>query len=65
MRDERLVPGCGYVESINVNRQASQFRQIFGIALPVGLEALFQASFSLMDQIIVGSLGASAVAAVG
>jgi Na+-driven multidrug efflux pump len=50
-----------------VNRQfkASQFREIFGIALPVGLEALFQASFSLIDQIVVGSLGTSAVAAVG
>jgi len=54
-------------KSINVNRQiqAGHYREIFGIALPVGLEALFQASFSLTDQIIVGSLGASAVAAVG
>jgi putative MATE family efflux protein len=50
---------------VNRQFQASQYREIFGIALPVGLEALFQASFSLIDQIIVGSLGASAVAAVG
>ena len=35
------------------------------MALPVGLEAVFQSSFSLIDQIIVGSLGATAVAAVG
>jgi MATE family, multidrug efflux pump len=50
-----------------VNRQfrASNYREIFNIALPVGLEAIFQASFSLIDQIVVGSLGASAVAAVG
>jgi Na+-driven multidrug efflux pump len=34
-------------------------------ALPVGFESIFQASFGLVDQIIVGSLGASAVAAVG
>ena len=55
----------GCVECISVNRQASHYRKIFNIALPVGLEAIFQASFSLVDQIIVGSLGASAVAAVG
>ncbi|HTD17886.1 MAG TPA: MATE family efflux transporter [Chthoniobacterales bacterium] len=48
-----------------MNRQASHYRKIFNIALPVGLEAIFQASFGLVDQIIVGSLGASAVAAVG
>jgi MATE family, multidrug efflux pump len=55
------------VECINVNRQFQprHYREIFDIALPVGLEAVFQASFSLIDQIIVGSLGATAVAAVG
>jgi putative MATE family efflux protein len=55
------------VECINVNRQFQprHYRGIFNIALPVGLESVFQASFSLIDQIIVGSLGATAVAAVG
>jgi putative MATE family efflux protein len=50
-----------------VNRQSrcGRYRDIFKVALPVGLEAVFQASFSLINQIIVGSLGASAVAAVG
>jgi putative MATE family efflux protein len=48
-----------------VNRQAGHYREIFNVALPVGLEAVFQASFSLVDQIIVGTLGAGAVAAVG
>jgi putative MATE family efflux protein len=33
--------------------------------LPVGLETVFQTSFGLIDQIIVGLLGASAVAGVG
>ena len=51
--------------SVNRHFQPSHYRKIFNIALPVGLEAIFQASFSLIDQIIVGSLGASAVAAVG
>jgi Na+-driven multidrug efflux pump len=66
-RDERLAGDRGCVECINVNRQfqASQYRDIFKVALPVGLEATFQASFSLIDQIIVGSLGAVSVAAVG
>jgi putative MATE family efflux protein len=45
--------------------KANHYREIFAIALPVGLEAVCQASFSLIDQIIVGSLGAVAVAAVG
>ena len=35
------------------------------LALPVGLEGVFQTSFSLIDQIIVGRLGADAVAGVG
>ena len=53
--------------SISVNRQfkASHYREIFNIALPIGLESVFQASFSLIDQIVVGTLGANAVAAVG
>jgi putative MATE family efflux protein len=57
----------GCIESIHVNRKlkANHYREIFNIALPVGLEAIFQASFNLIDQIIVGSLGAIAVAAVG
>jgi putative MATE family efflux protein len=50
-----------------VNRQFKPglYRSILNVALPVGLEAVFQSSFSLIDQIIVGSLGATAVAAVG
>jgi putative MATE family efflux protein len=50
---------------VNREFQASHYREIINIALPVGVEAIFQASFSLIDQIVVGSLGASAVAAVG
>jgi putative MATE family efflux protein len=50
---------------VNRQFQPSHYRDIIKIALPAGLEAIFQASFSLIDQIIVGSLGARAVAAVG
>jgi putative MATE family efflux protein len=35
------------------------------LALPVGVEGVFQTSFSLIDQIIVARLGANAVAGVG
>ena len=35
------------------------------LAVPVGLEAVFQTSLGLADQVIVGLLGASAVAGVG
>jgi Na+-driven multidrug efflux pump len=44
--------------------QKSQ-EKIFKVALPVSLEAVFQTSLGFIDQIIVGTLGATAVAAVG
>jgi putative MATE family efflux protein len=40
-------------------------KRILGVALPVSLESVFQMSFNVADQIIVGFLGATAVAAVG
>ncbi|MBV8378934.1 MAG: MATE family efflux transporter [Verrucomicrobia bacterium] len=40
-------------------------KRILELALPVSLESVFQMSFNVADQIIVGLLGASAVAAVG
>jgi Na+-driven multidrug efflux pump len=39
--------------------------KILKLALPVGLEGVFQTSFSLIDPIVVGRLGADAVAGVG
>jgi putative MATE family efflux protein len=50
-----------------VNRyySGSTYREIFNVAIPVSLEAVFQASFSCIDQIIVAVLGSVAVAAVG
>ena len=44
---------------------ADSQQKIFKIALPVSLEAVFQTSLAFADQIIVGTLGATAVAAVG
>ncbi len=40
-------------------------RKILGLALPVGLETIFQTSLGAVDQVIVGFLGAGAVAGVG
>ena len=44
---------------------AKSQEKIFKVALPVSLEAVFQTSLGFVDQIIVGTLGATAVAAVG
>jgi putative MATE family efflux protein len=44
---------------------AKSQQKIFRVALPVSLEAVFQTSLGFVDQIIVGTLGATAVAAVG
>lgn len=40
-------------------------REVARIAVPVSLEAVFQMLFGLVDQVIVGTLGAVAIAAVG
>jgi Na+-driven multidrug efflux pump len=40
-------------------------KRILELALPISLESIVQMSFNGVDQIIVGLLGASAVAAVG
>jgi putative MATE family efflux protein len=44
---------------------AKSQEKIFKVALPVSLEAVFQTSLGFADQIIVGTLGGTAVAAVG
>jgi Na+-driven multidrug efflux pump len=50
---------------VNRHCDGSNYRAIFGVAIPVSVEAVFQASFSFIDQIVVGILGTVAVAAVG
>ena len=46
-------------------RRDSFMRQVCKIALPVALQCMLQASFSIVDQVMVGSLGSVSVAAVG
>jgi hypothetical protein len=43
----------------------SSARRIFALALPVGLETVFQTSLGAVDQVIVAILGADAIAGVG
>ncbi len=46
-------------------QSTGELQKIIQIAVPVGLEAVCQMAFNLIDQVIVGFLGATAVAAVG
>lgn len=46
-------------------RQERFFRTVCHLAIPVGLQSLLQASFGVIDQIMIGQLGSVDVAAVG
>ena len=46
-------------------RSYSFLRSVTKIAVPVALQSMLQASFSIVDQIMVGNLGSTSVAAVG
>lgn len=37
---------------------------VIGIAIPIGLQSMLQSSFAMIDQLMVGQLGSTAVAAV-
>ena len=45
--------------------EKSFFRTVCTLAIPAALQSLLQSSFSLVDQIMIGQLGAVSVAAVG
>ena len=40
-------------------------RSLCGIALPVTLQSMLQSSFSMIDQVMIGQLGETGIAAVG
>jgi Na+-driven multidrug efflux pump len=46
-------------------KPAGDARKILKLSIPVSLESVFQMGFNVIDQVIVGLLGADAVAAVG
>ncbi|MDD6346629.1 MAG: MATE family efflux transporter [Lachnospiraceae bacterium] len=45
--------------------EAGFFRRVLGIAVPVTLQAMLQSSFSIVDQIMIGQLGSTAIAGAG
>lgn len=45
-------------------KKSSFLASVIGIAVPVGLQSMLQSSFSMVDQLMVGQLGSTAVSAV-
>lgn len=45
-------------------KDKSFLHTVIGIAVPVGLQSMLQSSFAMVDQLMVGQLGSTAVAAV-
>ena len=41
------------------------FRTVCNLAVPVALQSMLQASFSIIDQVMIGQLGSVSVAGVG
>lgn len=48
-----------------MNQKQSFFRIVCQLAIPVALQSMLQASFSIVDQIMIGQLGSVSVAGVG
>ena len=51
--------------SEKILKKDSYLRAMLAIAIPVSIQSLFQASLSIIDQVMVGQLGETAIAAVG
>ena len=45
--------------------EKSFLRTVAGIAVPVALQSMLQSSFSMIDQVMVGQLGSTSIAAIG
>lgn len=48
-----------------MEKEASFYKLVLKIALPVTLQSLLQSSFSVVDQIMTGQLGSSSIAGIG
>ena len=48
-----------------MNQEKSFLKSVCNLAIPVALQSMLQASFSMVDQIMIGQLGSVAVAGVG
>ncbi|MGH4122110.1 MAG: MATE family efflux transporter [Clostridium sp.] len=49
----------------NYSNEKSYYKTMLAIAIPVSIQSLFQASLSVIDQLMVGQLGEEAIATVG
>lgn len=47
-----------------MNKRKNFLSAVIGIAVPVGLQSMLQSSFAMIDQLMVGQLGSTAVTAV-
>lgn len=50
---------------MTMEQEKSFFRTVCNLAVPVALQSMLQASFSIIDQIMIGQLGSVSVAGVG
>lgn len=50
---------------MNLSQKKEYQKEMFSIGLPVTLQSIFQASYSLVDQLMVGSLGTLCIAGSG
>ena len=48
-----------------MTKEKSFFKTVCALAVPVALQSMLQASFSIVDQIMIGQLGSVSVAGVG
>ena len=48
-----------------MKKQETFFRMVCNLAIPVALQSMLQASFGIVDQIMIGQLGSVSVAGVG
>ena len=46
-------------------KRQSFFQSVIRIAIPVALQSMLQSSFSMIDQVMVGQLGSTSIAAIG
>lgn len=48
-----------------MKKEKSFLRVVCAIAIPVALQSMLQSSFSIVDQIMIGQLGSTSIAAIG
>lgn len=49
----------------NMKQERNFLRMVCSLAIPVALQSMLQASFSIIDQIMIGQLGSVSVAGIG